>query len=420
MYETFGAVVADHTVELRLFFPDADRDPDQYDPQHGGLPLIHSLRVPGDHQALTGHDPWDLNTAPVMEPEDHRGGVLYRLRLEDVPDGFYQYKYFVSFENGTSRWCGDPCARWVGSEAENAAFVVGGNSLIVAPLAERRSLADLVIYELMIDDFTAAYRDDRAPVDAVVDRLDYLVDLGFNAIEFMPWMAWRGTGFSWGYNGSAFFAVEDRYVADPALPLDRLVRLKRLVTECHDRGLQVIMDGVFNHVDAGLTPDTGFPYHWLYQDPTQSPYTGGFAKEGYFEDLDYNNRCTQQFIFDACRFWLDEYGLDGIRFDYTLGFYAPDRPSLGIGGLIPDLRAHLEATGRVGTPLVIEHLADNRYDAIDVANTICADGCWYDRFLYDVGNYAAAERIDTRAVRVLDTGRDFRPQQGACDVPGKS
>jgi hypothetical protein len=56
-----------------------------------------------------------------------------------------------------------------------------------------------------------------------------------------------------------------------------------------------------------------------------------------------------------------------------------------------------------------EHLSDNRCEAIDVANTIRASGCWYDRFLYDVGGYAAGERIDTRAMRVLDTGRDFRP-----------
>jgi pullulanase len=415
MYENFGAVVDGHTVELRLFFPDASRDPTQYDPRHAGLPQIRSLRVPGEHQALVGDNPWDLDTAPAMLREDHPNGMLYRLRLEDVPDGFYQYKYFVSFENGTSRWCGDPCARWVGTEAENAAFVVGGNTTTVVPLAERRPLADLIVYELMIDDFTAASRGTRAPVDAVVDRLDYLVGLGVNAVEFMPWMAWRGTGFSWGYDSFSFFAVENRYVADAADPLDRLVRLKRLVNECHSRGLHVLMDGVFNHVNAGVTPDTGFPYHWLYQDPARSPYTGGFAGGGFFEDLDYNNACTQQFIFDACRFWLDTYALDGIRLDYTLGFYLPDRPGLGLGKLIADLRAYLETEQRANVSLVIEHLSDNRYEAIDVANTVCADGCWYDRFLYDVGDYGAAERVDTRVMRVLDAGRDFRP--GKCAVP---
>jgi 1,4-alpha-glucan branching enzyme len=225
-------------------------------------------------------------------------------------------------------------------------------------------------------------------------------------------MAWRGNEFSWGYNGFSFFAVENRYVADPADPLDRLVRLKRLINECHARGLHVLMDGVFNHVDAGVTPDTGFPYHWLYQDPADSPYTGGFAGGGYFEELDYNNGCTEQYIFDACRFWLDTYALDGIRFDYTLGFYQPDRPGLGIGRLVTDLRSYLEDAGRANVSLVLEHLADNRYDAIDVTNTVCATGCWYDRFLYDVGGYAATGRTDGRAMRVLDTARDFLGGKG--------
>lgn len=407
MYEEFGAVVDGHTVELRLFFPDVARDPTQYDASRGGLPRIVSVRAPGEHQTLAGDASWDLDTAPRLVREDHPHGMLYRLHLEGVPDGFYQYKYFVTFENGTSRWCGDPCARWVGTEAENPAFVVGGNTTTVSPLTTRRPLADLIIYELMIDDFTAGYRGTRAPVDAVADRLDHLVDLGVNAVEFMPWMAWRGNQFSWGYDPSSFFAVENRYVADPTDPLDRLVRLKGLVNECHRRGLHVVMDGVFNHVDAGITPDTGFPYHWLYQDPFDSPYTGGFAGAGYFEELDYHNNCTEQYIFDACRYWLDTYALDGIRFDYTLGFYQPDQPGLGIGRLITDLRSYLDAEGRANVSLVLEHLTDDRYKAIDDTNAIGATGCWYDRFLYDVGDYAATGRTDGRTMRVLDTARDF-------------
>src|SRR5699024_9928886 len=121
----------------------------------------------------------------------------------------------------------------------------------------------LVIYELMLDDFTAQYRGTRAPVDAVFDKLDDLLALGVNTIEFMPWFPWPGRDFNWGYAMNLFFAVEDRYIDDPAEPLDRLVRLKRLVSGLHDRGVGVVMDGVFNHVNAGVTPDAGFPYHWL-------------------------------------------------------------------------------------------------------------------------------------------------------------
>lgn len=133
-----------------------------------------------------------MDTAPALTPQPHAGGTLYVLRLDDVPDGFYQYKYVVTFENGSLRWCGDPCTRWLSTEAENAAFVVSGATTTVPPLAARLPLSDLVIYELMIDDFTAAYRGSRAPVDAVVDRLDDLVDLGINAVEFMPWRPGAG------------------------------------------------------------------------------------------------------------------------------------------------------------------------------------------------------------------------------------
>ena len=84
--------------------------------------------------------------------------------------------------------------------------MVGGQIDEVRPLATRLSLKDLVIYELMIDDFTAGIRRaDEAPLQTIVRKLDHLVDLGINAIEFMPWTAWTypddpAHDFSWGYN----------------------------------------------------------------------------------------------------------------------------------------------------------------------------------------------------------------------------
>ncbi len=410
MYEAFGAIVTDHAVEFRLFFPDASKDPAQY--ENGDLPRIKEVRVTGTFQDRLGSKRWNYHKAPVLVPQDHPSGVLYTFGIDELPDGFYEYKYFVTFDNGTSRWCTDPCTRYVGTEFENAGFVIGGNDAVVAPIAARLPPSELVVYELMVDDFTAGYRAGRAPFDAVLARLDYLQGLGVNAIEFMPWTAWRGGTFSWGYDPFLFFAVENRYVEDPAEPLDRLFRLKRLINELHARDMHVIMDGVFNHVSAGVTPDTGFPYHWLYQDPAESPYTGGFAGGGYFEDLDYNNGCTEQFIRDVCRFWLDEYQLDGIRFDYTLGFYLPGTLSKGIPKLVTDIKAHLRDRGRDNVNLILEHLTDNRYEAIDATNTICADACWYDRFLFDVPDAAGSQHPGGSIMRVLDTCRDFAPAKG--------
>jgi pullulanase len=385
MYENFGARVDGRSVELSLFFPDNTVDPSQY--EGDGDPRIHSLRVAGDCQRHLGAADWDPATAPELTRRPHPAGT---------------------------RWCGDPCARHIIGPDENAGFVVGGPVATVEPIGTRLPLQDLVLYELMIDDFTAEYRGGTAPVDAVTGRIGHLEALGVNAVELMPWTVWPGGSFSCGYNPFALFAVEDRYLTEAGGdPLRRLYRLKLLVTELHRHGIHVVMDGVFNHVESSRRPDgtsdgRGFAYHWLYQDPARSPFTGGFAQGGYFEDLDYNNRCTAQLIADACRFWLDEYQLDGIRLDYTLGFHRPGDPGKGLGRLVAELRSHLAATGRDNVALTLEHMSDNRYEAIDVANTVGADGCWYDRFLWDVPE-AASRGMGTALVRVQDAGQSFAP-----------
>jgi len=79
----------------------------------------------------------------------------------------------------------DPCTRYGGGENQNSGFVIGGPTMNVRPLADPRPLEELVIYELMIDDFTAGFRADRAPLAAVRDKLDYLQCLGINAVEFL-------------------------------------------------------------------------------------------------------------------------------------------------------------------------------------------------------------------------------------------
>ncbi len=408
MYESFGAVVRGQSVEFRLYFPDAAKDPTQYH-SGGGLPRIAKIQVTGDFQSKIGGQDWDFAGAPTLALDGHSRGLLYTHRIDSLPEGFYQYKYFVTFENGEARWCGDPCSKYVATADENAGFVIGGHSVdsIIRPIASRLPLGDLVIYEMMIDDFTAEYRGSRAPVDAVGERVDYLKDLEVNAVEFMPWTAWPGGEFSWGYNPFLFFAVEDRYLLDMSDPAstDRLYRLARLIGSLHTCGIHVIMDGVFNHVTKGPNPGRGFPYYWLYQDPSESPFIGSFSGAGYFQELDYNNGCTQEFIADVCTYWLDKFHVDGIRFDYTLGFHVRGDRTKGITKLVSDIKTHVGP--HQDRLLILEHLTDNRYEAIDDTNAICATGCWYDRFLYDVPQYGIVGRVDARLLRVLHSSRDF-------------
>src|SRR5690242_15749153 len=123
MYELFGAAVIGNTIEFRLFFPDAAADPTQY--SRGGSPKIDSVRVVGSFQGVSGGQDWEVASAPVMQKQAHPKGWLYICRVSPVPDGFYEYKYYVTFANGVTRWCCDPCTKYGGTENANSAFVVG-------------------------------------------------------------------------------------------------------------------------------------------------------------------------------------------------------------------------------------------------------------------------------------------------------
>src|SRR5205823_13269696 len=133
----------------------------------------------------------------------------------------------------------------------------------VAPLAGgRKHLRDLIVYELMIDDFTDEYRGARAPLDAVRDKLDYLAQaLGINAILFMPWTAWPGDGCNWGYNPYQYFSVEYRYANAVNEPAEKLSWLKRLIA-VHDHADAPLVTGgdqapVPGHLPARLLHSAG-------------------------------------------------------------------------------------------------------------------------------------------------------------------
>ncbi len=93
---------------------------------------------------------------------------------------------------------------------------------------------DLVIYELHVGTFTR-----EGTFDAVIERLEDLVDLGVNAIELMPVAEFPGTR-NWGYDGVHLFAPQSSYGGPDGL--------KRLVDACHGAGLGCVLDVVYNHL----------------------------------------------------------------------------------------------------------------------------------------------------------------------------
>ncbi|HEY5915029.1 MAG TPA: alpha-amylase family glycosyl hydrolase [Verrucomicrobiae bacterium] len=418
MYETFGAREIDDTgkVNFRLFVPDAALDPAQY--TRGKLPTLVSVHAVGDFQAALGGQNWkaqskfQLTKAQFADPADNKSkGWLYELTTPPLPDGFYQYKFLVTYQSGPPpRLICDPCTRYGGEEFQNSGFVIGGPKMTTAPLANPLPYEQLIIYELMIDDFTAEFRGKRAPLAAVLDKLDYLQSLGVNAIEFMPWTQWPGNSYNWGYEPQDYFAVAHPYTLNPKDPTEKLFLLKRLISACHERGMHVIFDGVFDHVTS-QDPGQGFGYRWLWENPDDSPYCGVFAQAAFGQDLDYHNGCVLDFITDVCRYWIETFCIDGIRFDYTLGFYDPSHPELGLPALLARLRQYLQDSGRQNFPLILEHEWD--YTSVDVVNKVGATSCWLDPFRGRSREYLTARQIQSGVMRFLNSARDFGPGRAA-------
>lgn len=164
---------------------------------------------------------------------------------------------------------------------------------------QRPSLDELVIYELYIHDLAP-----NEGFEGVIDRLDYIADLGFNAVEPLPWHPWPGLE-SWGYNPAFHFAVEQLY----GTPND----LKRLIDEAHKRGMAVIIDMVLNHMEWGS------PLYQLYgNDYEASPYFREYHGHNWgFPKIDQESPAVKRYVADVIRFWIEEYRIDGFRYDAT-------------------------------------------------------------------------------------------------------
>ncbi len=412
MYQNFGAREVGNTrcARFRVFIPDNALDPAQY--ERGALPGIDHLHALGDFQAACGKTNWapdpqfELTKAPFTDPEDGKTkGWLYELTTPPLPDGFYQYKYHVTYGDGSTRVVCDPCTRYGGYSDQNSGVVIGGPKMATAPLTQPRPLQELVLYELMIDDFAAGLRDSKAPLEVVRERLGYLEQLGVTGIQFMPWTQWPGEKYSWGYEPQGFFAVAFPYTLNPADPSEKLFLLKRLISDCHARGLHVLLDGVFDHVTAD-DERRGFGYRWLWRDPNDSPYVGNFAGSAYGQDLDFCNGCTGDFIFDVCRYWVEEFAIDGIRFDYTSGFYDPKaHESEGLPRLMQRLRRWLDAQGKTHFPLILEH--DWSYGSIDVTNQVDATSCWLDPPRGEIRGALRRRHVEPSFVDTLNFSRYF-------------
>ena len=155
-----------------------------------------------------------------------------------------------------------------------------------------RILPGSVIYELHVGTFSPS-----GDFDGVIERLDYLKDLGVTAVELMPVQPFGGNR-NWGYDGVLWHAVHSGYGGPTGL--------KKLVDACHNAGIAVYLDVVYNH----FGPDGN--YNGMF-----APYTAG-GSTGWGEVVNINGPESDEvrrYILDSVTRWFEEFHLDGLRLD---------------------------------------------------------------------------------------------------------
>jgi len=208
-------------------------------------------------------------------------------------------------------------------------------------------LRDQVLYEVNVAEFSP-----EGTFAGVTERLPHVKALGVRGVELMP--VWEFPGdVSLGYNPAFFFAPERAY----GTPDD----LKRLVDQAHGLGLAVVLDVVFNH----SSPD--HPFNRLYR-YHESPWFSGGNPWG-MPDFDHGKAATKTFFDEVQGFWLNEYHVDGFRYDATR-FVGGD----AVSGF-SRLAWHARET-KPWAYLIAEHIPEDP----GILGWTRLDACWHDAF----------------------------------------
>jgi glycosidase len=185
---------------------------------------------------------------------------------------------------------------------------------------EKPAKEGLVIYELLIRDF---FDDQHRNYQSLIDTISYFKRLGINAIELMPVMEFNGNE-GWGYNPTFMFAPDKYYGTKN--------KLKEFVDVCHQNGIAVILDIAMNHQDV---PNT---YASMYFDfngfvPTaDNPWFNVTAKHPFnvFFDMNHESAYTKAYLDTVNYYWLNEFKVDGFRFDLSKGFTQTYNTDVGL------------------------------------------------------------------------------------------
>ena len=282
---------------------------------------------------------WGYEQKPKMPLNYDAESGCWWITLENLnPNKQYKFQYQLGYGNNVTVTTFDPYSeivydrsndQWISSStypglAEEYGDSHGGrdNGFISAFKINKdvynwkvqdydiEDKSDLIIYELLVRDFTDnAYGE--GSIKAALGQLDYLKNLGVNAIELMPVQEFEGND-SWGYGPHSYFALDKAYGTRKDY--------KDFIDACHQNGIAVLFDVTYNHATGA------HPYAAMYWDndktATNNPWFNQYAPHQFsvYHDWNHSNPMVRDHVKRSLTYLMTEYKVDGFRFDLTKGF----------------------------------------------------------------------------------------------------
>ncbi|MCX7655047.1 MAG: alpha-amylase family glycosyl hydrolase [Treponemataceae bacterium] len=270
--------------------------------------------------------------------KDLKTGVWKGIFNTVDPDGFF-YDYVISF--GKKEVVAlDPYARamdaFVGTGVGRGAIInpakadpIGGWEGYTDVTLDKRE--DAIIYEISVRDFTVApdsgVKNRPGSYLAFIEKIPYLKDLGVTHVQLMPVLNfyytnelktdYEATGrandnnYNWGYDPHNYFTPEGWFASNPKDPYNRIIELKTLIKELHKAGIGVILDVVYNHTATTALFENLVPGYYYRRDAR-----GAFiSQSGCGNDVASERYMASKLIQDSLYYWVNEYKVDGFRFD---------------------------------------------------------------------------------------------------------
>jgi len=219
------------------------------------------------------------------------------------------------------------------------------------------ALKDYIFYELHVGTFTS-----EGTFAAIEEKLDYLIDLGITAIEIMPVSQFSGER-NWGYDGVFPFSVQNSYGGAKGL--------QQLVNTCHNKGLAVVLDVVFNHIGPEGNHLENFGHY--FTDKYHTPWGNAIN----FDDAWCDH--VRNFFIENTLMWFRDFHIDGLRMDavHAIKDFSPLHILQEIKLYVDEL---IHETGRNHYLIAELDLNDTRYINAISKGGFGLDAQWIDEF----------------------------------------